>query len=1377
METAGLKKFAQAARRVLLEQVRNQLELVLQPGSLAERESEKAVAQLKEQIALTSKGQVIEQAAYTWFNRFCALRFMDANRYTRIGTVSPQEGFNQPEILAEAKQGHIDEDLKIDREHVMELLDGTLPSDDPQQEAYRLLLIAVCNHYHKLMPFMFEEIADYTELLMPDDLLSEHSILTQMRETLTPEACKDVEVIGWLYQFYISEKKDDVFAALKKGKKITPENIPAATQLFTPHWIVRYLVENSLGRLWMLNFPDSQLIEQMEYYIAPEPEEAASDEGQGASEDENSRHSPLAPDHLVISSPEELQICDPACGSGHMLTYAFDLLYAIYEEQGYAASDIPRLILTHNLYGIEIDQRAGALAAFALTMKAREKDRRFFSRKRRDEGRGASDEKGNSSLATRHSPLTPNICVLENIHFESDELEQAADEVESGEWSVASLRADLLAFEEADNFGSLIRPQQSTDQIKHLLNHFSHHSPLATSHSKTLFEESYRQKVLKALRQADYLSSKYHVVVANPPYLGSKGMNPRLGDWLKSNYSETKSAKSDLFAIFIERCVEFTVARGQVAMITMQSWMFLSSYEKLRNKLLATTSIVTMAHLGARAFDSIGGDVVSTTSFVLSHSSIEDAKGVYFRLVDGGSENEKSSMLGEAIRDPRHDLRYAAAKAGFQRIPSSPVAYWVTPRTLELFDECPPLGDLADARVGLLTSDNDRFLRYVWEVSESRVCDDATSSEEADASGKRWFPHNKGGASRKWAGNQEFLVNWESNGREIKELVVEKYPYLNGDPNFVVHDDGYYFRPAVSWSEIGSGGNAFRFFPSGYTFNIKGMCAFDGEQCSLQQILSYCNTNFASMLTRVLNPTLSFGVGDFNSLPGALLPHSVVCEITDELVSLSQSDWDSMETSTGFAKHQLLRGGKEALEVKYDRIRESHRDNVARVKELEEQNNRLFNDEFRLSNELSHDVPVSEITLLQNPVHRYGDDKSESELEALLLADTMREFISYAVGCMLGRYSLDAPGLILANAGDTLEDYYRIVSAKRVSSDEGRVTSKGASDGSEELSGSDRLAEGDGSGGDGLSGDQAISEGRNVRTDESGSAGSGVGSVEHRRGASEELDSGVSQLPLDSEGVSGGSGNSTSDRQPPELYDEGTTRTDSQSPDGSQQNAQRPDENSRHSPLTTPPSFLPDEDNVIPLLSGEWFEDDIVQRFKEFLKVTFGTENYEENLQFLEDALYPDNATARKRKTIRDYFLKEFYNHHIKLYKKRPIYWLFSSPKGTFNALIYMHRYRPDTVSIVLNDYLREFMTKLRNEIEHMQSIADSASAAKTEKTKALKQITQYKKDLKELEEYEREILYPLASDRIEIDLDDGVKVNYNKFGTALKKVSGLTQK
>jgi hypothetical protein len=703
METAKLKKFAQYARRSLIEQVSAKLKLVLAENSAARRESVKAVKKLEEAIEGYGKEQVIERVAYIWFNRFCALRFMDVNRYTRIGVVSPAEGQFQPEILAEAKMGHIDEEMVPNtiQQQVFALLDGKAPSRDPQGEAYRLLVVATCNFWNTAMPFLFQRIDDYTELLMPDDLLSGNSILAYTREAMTPDACEDVEVIGWLYQFYISEKKDEVFDGLKKNKKITPENIPAATQLFTPHWIVRYLVENSLGRLWMLNRPNSRLVERMEYYIRPDTSHQPS---AVSNQQETTDNCTLNTDYLRVSSPEEIRICDPACGSGHMLTYAFDLLYAIYEEEGVDPAEIPEKILTNNLYGIEIDERAGELAAFALTMKARAKQRRFFN-------------KG----------VKPNICVLENITFTHNEHEHILDlkfiEVsnqfayrnyeikESPIWkefckeykaqhkkdpdiayfkrikegiqpllnlslakrnresalapqgrslklidciddpaqltlyfsrsilySVNSFKHKLNELTEFTNFGSLWRPDEALYQI---IDRYINELDITD-----LLESGTLKKLNQFCSQYDYLSPKYHVVIANPPYMGGKGMNGRLGAWVKNNYP---NSKSDLFAMFIERSLDLAQKHGAVAMITMQSWMFLSSFEKLRSQILDEATILSMAHLGARAFDSIGGEVVSTTAFVLENANKPDYRGAYMRLVNGNSEAEKMAMLAKAI--------------------------------------------------------------------------------------------------------------------------------------------------------------------------------------------------------------------------------------------------------------------------------------------------------------------------------------------------------------------------------------------------------------------------------------------------------------------------------------------------------------------------------------------------------------------------------------------------------------------------------------------------------------------------------------------------------------------------------------------------------
>ena len=591
MDTNRLKRFAQTARKKLLEAVADKLKFAIGENSPARRGTPRAVVELEKNIREKGEAAVIDFVAYTWFNRFCALRYMDVMGYNPVRVVSPLPGHFQPEILEEAKGNSFSDEIPAaTRMMIRDILASERPN--AQLEVYKLLLVAICNAYNKPMPFLFQPINDYTELLMPDDLLSGSSILALTREAILPEVAeKGVEVIGWLYQFYISEKKDEVM-----GKTVKTEDIPAATQLFTPDWIVRYLVENSLGRLWMLNHPASRLAEFMEYYIPATEQDA---------------------DFLKVMSPEELKVCDPCCGSGHMLTYAFDLLVKIYEEAGFSPREIPSLILKNNLHGIEIDPRAGELAAFALTMKAREHDSRFLR---------------------RENAPQPNICVLQNVTFDDEEFKSYMDFI-GRDLFTAALQTTLRQFEKADCFGSLIVPQLADSA-----------AVLAELESRDvsgqLFLTNIHQKVLAVIRQAEYLSPHYHVVVTNPPYMGSKGMNTDLKKFAETKYSDSKS---DLFAMFIERCLELVQKHGTIGMITMQSWMFLSSFEKLRTKLLDEDTILSMAHLGPRGFDTIGGEVVQTTAFTLTNTHIPDYKGAFIRLVDGNSEVEKATMLKEKL--------------------------------------------------------------------------------------------------------------------------------------------------------------------------------------------------------------------------------------------------------------------------------------------------------------------------------------------------------------------------------------------------------------------------------------------------------------------------------------------------------------------------------------------------------------------------------------------------------------------------------------------------------------------------------------------------------------------------------------------------------
>lgn len=769
MNHSALKKFAQGARRKLIAQVGLRLDYVLDHDDAYLRSHGKEKRKINELIEKKGRDRVIEDTAYVWFNRLTALRYMDLKGYNRIGIVSPAPGESRPHILAEIKRGAVPEEIAFASEEILDYINGRVESPEPDREAYKTALLSWCNHIGRIMPFLFKPVDDWAALLLPRDLLSEESIIADIQRNLTGDSCVDVEIIGWLYQYYISEKKNEVFDGLKKNKKITPENIPAATQLFTPHWIVRYLAENSLGRLWLLNRPDSRLIDEMEYYI---PEEGGGsgqwpvDSGQGGSgqwsvasgqlgrtgdgeelqgsdrvaegdgsggrgvsankaiseggtlftdkpgsssggigsfehrggageefhsgvqefslhspgvpgggrdpaspggstvvpdgtegptgsehaggnqqnadiPQQEANHWPLTTGHLPLDSPEDIRLCDPACGSGHMLTYAFDLLYRIYEEEGYAPAEIPNLILTKNLYGIEIDERAGELAAFALAMKARERDRRFLEH-----------------------PVQPHIRVLENVDLavrgnraaqgdlfdapDPDAIQRDRDDIVEllcgDDVSRRDLVHDLELFSEADNFGSLLRPALSWQDIVKALERLD-------GYEKHLSAPTFVQRELidgcrTALAQAGYLTQRYHVVIANPPYMGGKGMNGRLSSWAKEKYPDSKS---DLFAMFIERNLELSIRGGSVAMITMQSWMFLSSFEKLRNTILSDHTILSMAHLGARAFDSIGGEVVSTTSFVLEHGHRKNFKGGFVRLVDGGNEAEKDAMLRETI--------------------------------------------------------------------------------------------------------------------------------------------------------------------------------------------------------------------------------------------------------------------------------------------------------------------------------------------------------------------------------------------------------------------------------------------------------------------------------------------------------------------------------------------------------------------------------------------------------------------------------------------------------------------------------------------------------------------------------------------------------
>lgn len=1174
METTKLKRFAQYARVTLMETVTTKLDFVLAEESSARREYPDAVMKLEEEINNSSKEQVIEKVAYIWFNRFIALRFMDVNRYTKLNIVSPEPGQFQPSILADAKMGHIDDALVSEsvREKILALLENRTPSSDPQGEAYKLLVVAACNYYSYAMPFLFERIADYTELLMPDDLLSGDSILSYVRETMTPDVCKDVEVIGWLYQFYISEKKDLVFEGLKKNKKVTPENIPAATQLFTPHWIVQYMVENSLGRLWVLNNPNSKLIKEdsefkMEYYIKPEtPEE----------------------DYLKISSPTELKICDPACGSGHILVYAFDLLFEIYKEAGYTDDDdILESILKHNLYGIEIDERAAELAAFALAMKAASRSgskRRFFRK-----------------------PIEVNVCKLEAIKFSDEEIENYMDAVGRNLFTT-DLQTTLKQFEEADNFGSLIQPAvKDVTSVLEILK--------GKDVSHDLFLVPTHKKVLQVLEQADYLSQKYHVVVANPPYMGNKGINGRLGVFLKENFEDVKM---DLFSAFVVRCGMIGVLNAHIGIMSPNTWMYISSYKKLRYYLLKQRTLTNLVELPLTGFKGATVQICSYT-FMNSRKKLDTS---FIRLVKfKGGDAEMSELTRKAINNKNVKYFYYLNVDKFDKIPSSPIAYWISDKEINLYSTGELLSNVSSPRKGLDTGENNKFLRLWQELSINKI---NFYNQNINA---KWYPYNKGGDFRKWYGNREYVINWFNNGEEIKSRLSwkKKKP--------TIRNERFYFKEGFTWTTVSSSGFSARYTPKGALFD-NGGCTLFAEK-NLDIIGAYLNSSVMNRYLEFISPTLNFQPGDISRVLFFKSNFNLNVSAAP-MIEIAKKDWNSYEISWDFKLLPLFQNNVKSnlLKESYNKLKLFWQTQIDEMQRLEEKNNKFFINAHNLEKEVDPEVILKEVTLTCNPYYRYDAKKSKEELDALQLADTMKEYISYAVGVMFGRYSLDHEGLHIADTGISLEE---------------------------------------------------VNEKFNILN----------------------------------------------------------------------------------------PTFEADADNVIPILDGDWFTDDISERFLQFVKVTFGKEHYEENIDFIANALKEKNTNSIE--TIRKYFVKDFYADHIKRYKKRPIYWLFSSPKGSFQALIYMHRYQSDTVSIILNDYLKNFITKLEATRENLEAVSISTSATKSEKITALKEIEKIKKILIELEEYEREILYPLATKKIKIDLDKGVKYNYPLFENALKKVTGLS--
>lgn len=1181
MRGSSLERFAREARIQLQREVKARLNLI-EKGDVSVDiiENKKAVNALKEQIREKGEDVLVEEVAYTWFNRISALRFMDASGYNATMIVSPAEGKTLPEILSDALSGIIDEDVVSntkDRERIRALVDGSIASKNPQSEIFRILLVASCNYLNKSFPLLFEKIEDYTDLLLPEDLLSSTSIITKTVNAISEEDTMSVEIIGWLYQYYISEKKDEVFASFKKGKKAGKDEIPAATQLFTPDWIVRYLVDNSLGRLWMLNHPESNLRSKMKYYIDPVDKEK---------------------DFIRLSSPEEIKVLDPCCGSGHMLTYAFDLLFDIYTECGYTDSDAVKHIIEDNLYGIEIDKRAGQLAYFALMMKAREKSRRIL-------------RKG----------ITPNICILQKVVFAKDELPNVINLFDNPSLSIMDLMED---FEDADILGSLITP--SISDIASLKNTLKDNQ---SSNDMFSDENALRDRVVTVLNQAEYLSRKYHIVVTNPPYMGNGNMCPVLKVFLENYYEE---GKTDLMTAFMLWARNHTYPDGYWAMINLPSWMFISSFEDLRRTIVRTQQICSLNHLGRGIFGSDFG----TVAFVCLNS-FPTFDGIFRRLFEQYVEVRSVDVIENLYLDTTYK-RFIVNQKKFDIIPGSPIAYWASETIFSLFAKATPIVSRLKPCQGLATGDNGRFLRFWWEISTQKACYTATSSEEALKSHKKWFPYNKGGEYRKWYGNYDYLVNWENDGYEIKHFVNDKGKLRSRPQN-----TKSYFLPNISWSKISSGIIAFRFKPSGTIYDVAGPSIF-GNLEVLKYTLGYMNSSVTLKLAEIMSPTINYEVGQIASYPLKIeeTQFSTVKTIVDDCIRISKQNWDSFETSWDFKCSPLLGLLKELtyeeqvemdnatfkvlkylrskkadevfyadsfrsrvcpIESAYIKYRDQANENFYHLKMNEEELNRIFIDIYGLQDELKPEEDDSMVS-----VHRIFDNKSEipdsmkKSKYVLTKEDVIKAFISYVVGCMFGRYDASRPGLVYAGGEFDISSYS---------------------------------------------------------------------------------------------------------------------------------------------------SFVPDNDNVIPILGDSWFKDDAETYFIKFIEMQFGHDSLNENIKFIENAL---------GKSIREYFYKDFYKDHLKTYQNRPIYWMFSSPKGYFQVLVYMHRYNENTANVVL-DYLRQFRDKIRLQIKIAEDGEDT------------KKKIEYESIDKDLNDYEMNTLYPLAIQHLTFDLDDGVKANYQKLGNALKKI------
>lgn len=1130
-------------------------------------------AALVEAIRLKGFDEVMEETAYTWFNRLIAIRFMEVNNYLpfRMRVLSSDSGSLTPDIVSRS----LEVDLNLtDRE--LEAIQQA-KEENRYDDAFRLLFIKTCNELNDILPGLFEKTDDYMELLLKLPYTSD-GVIRMLVDTI-PESNFNVneggqvEIIGWLYQYYNTEPKAKAFA--KKGK-ITKEEIPAVTQLFTPDWIVRYMVENSLGRLWvehLLANGDSRSEQETandfgwKYYL-PEAEQEPEVQAQLVQ---------IRAERKSLT-PEDILCIDPCQGSGHILVYLFDVLMQIYREDGYSERDAARCILEHNLYGLDIDDRAYQLSYFAVLMKARQYDRMIL--KKHIQPHVYSIQESNTINRNQLKYFGADMSVIERNN------------------AMNQLTGLLDTFKDAKEYGSILNVDRCDWD---LLRRFAENDRVEGQMDFEAYGIDQTQRQLKTMIEiGEAMAQKYHIVVTNPPYMGGNSMNAKLVEYVKKNYA---GGKYDLYAVFIDRCWAFTKKQGFQGMITQHAWMFLSTYEKLRAKLINIT-VLNMAHLGPRAFDEISGEVVQSTSFVFWNEAIDGYKGIYSRLLDGGNETEKESLFLSKSN------QFVAKQRDFTKIPGWPYSYWLSNKMRDVFSVGTALSDLAKPRQGMATTNNDLFLRLWFETKLDSIGFQYTCLEDTENGNHKWFPYNKGGSYRKWFGNNDYVVNWYRNGRDLKE-------YTKDAPGGRMNNMDCYFKRNFTWSALAMGQFSARYCERGFIFDTKGSACFLEDEYKLKYYLGFANSCIANKLLTVMAPTLDFNSGVIGKLPIIYDRENAntIVEIVSRCIALTKEDWDQFETSWDYVRNPLIAviskerasfaSGKISISKCFDVWREECSDRFVALKREEESLNKIFISIYGLNDELMPDVSDKDISI------RKAD-----------LQNDIRNLISYAVGCMFGRYSLDVEGLAYAG-GDWKEAY-----------------------------------------------------------------------------------------------------------------------------------------------ATKYKTFMPDVDAIIPITDEEYFEDDIVARFVDFIRIVYGEETLEENLKFIADAL--GNKGDTPRAVIRNYFLNDFYKDHCNTYSvtgsgKRPIYWLFDSGKQNgFKALIYIHRYTPDTVGLIRSVYLHNAQAAIQNSLQNSEYIISTTTSA-TERARESRKKDKYVKQLNEMRPYYQALSH-IALQRISMDLDDGVKKNYQLF-------------